>query len=293
MSETKKMDKMEIRDEPDFKRDSMGIERNLRMIAHLNQITLELLDHGHFIGSMQWNQFDVMSPFGRIYYMIADHGWLETADGRLDLKPGFMYLIPPYTKVNLRTARRIEKFYFHVSLRYANAEILEGINRCFELPLSDMVLDHILQAYQGGRLPDLLALKGIAYQTLASFISHSLPDLSPRMLLASEYRRLYAYIDQNLSARLSAKKVCKALDRSYETLRRRFRVDHGITLNQYIQGRLIQQASMKLLLTSLTISEIAASMGYDDEFYFSRLFKQKMQYSPREYRRVNAVLRRE
>ena len=53
-------------------------------------------------------------------------GW-ETDDGRIDLEPGYMYLIPPYTKVNLRTRKRIEKFYFHFSLRYANSEILEGI----------------------------------------------------------------------------------------------------------------------------------------------------------------------
>ena len=48
---------------------------------------------------------------------------------------------------------------------------------------------------------------------------------------------------------------------------------------------------MRLLLTNWTLQRIAASLGFADEFYFSRLFKQKMEYSPREYRRINAVLR--
>lgn len=286
------MDNMDIRHKPDFLRDSRGIERNQQLTMHLNRLALELLDHGHFIGNQQWNQFDVMSPFGRIYYMIADHGWLETDDGRMDLEPGYMYLIPPYTKVNLRTRERIEKFYFHFSLRYANSEILEGIDRCFRLPLAQDKLSAILSMYQSGQLPDLLALKGIAYETIASFIRDELPDLGPRMLLAGEYRHIYAYVEKNLSARLSARNVCEALDMPYETMRRKFRQAHGITLNQYIQGRLIQQASLKLLLTNRTISEIASAMGYDDEFYFSRVFKQKMEYSPREYRRVNTMLRR-
>ncbi len=281
-----------IRQEEKHRTDSHGIERNELLTTHLNQLSLEILDHGYFIGNLQWNQFRVMSPFGRIYFMIADHGWLETEHGRMDLLPGHMYLIPPYTQVNLRTDERIEKFYFHFSLRYAGMEILEGINRCFQLPLPELLLKQIISSYQAAQLPDLLLLKGIAYTTLADFIRNALPDLSNRLVLADAYQEIYAYVDQHLSAGLSASDVCDALGRSYETLRRRFREDNGITLKQYIQGRLIQQAALFLLLTNRTISEIAGELGFQDEFYFSRVFKQKMSYSPREYRRINAVLRK-
>lgn len=272
--------------------DSHGIERNELLTTHVNQLSLEILDHGYFIGNLQWNQFRVMSPFGRLYYMIADHGWLETEQGRMDLVPGSMYLIPPYTQVNLRTDKRIEKFYFHFSLRYAGMEILEGINTCFQLPLPAALLTQIISAYQSAKLPDLLQLKGIAYNTLSDFIRNALPDLSNRLVLADAYQEIYAYVDKHLSAALSSADVCAALGLSHETLRRRFRQDNGITLKQYIQGRLIQQAALQLLLTNRTVSEIAGVMGFQDEFYFSRVFKQKMAYSPREYRRINAVLRR-
>ena len=272
--------------------DSHGIERNELLTTHVNQLSLEILDHGYFIGNLQWNQFKVMSPFGRIYYMIADSGWLETEHGRIDLLPGNMYLIPPYTEVNLRTNKRIEKFYFHFSLRYAGMEILEGINRCFQLPLPEPLLKQIISAFESAQLPDLLQLKGIAYNTLADFIRNALPDLSNRLVLADTYQEIYTYVDQHLSAGLSASDVSTALGHSYETLRRRFRDDNGITLKQYIHGRLIQQAALQLLLTNRTVSEIASLMGFQDEFYFSRVFKQKMSYSPREYRRINAVLRR-
>lgn len=281
-----------IRQQQNFRTDSRGIERNQLLMTHLNRLGLELLDHGYFVGNQQWNQMGVLSPFGRIYYMIADGGWLETPQGRIDLQPGYMYLIPPYTRVDLRTSFRIEKFYFHFTLRYAGSEILEGLQQCFQLPLPQERLNRLLMLYQDGSLPDLLELKGIAYSTLAEFIRNSLPDLSLRLLLASEYQTLYAYVDQHLSAHLSAARVCEALDLPYESLRRRFRQDNSITLNQYIQGRIIQKAALQLLMTKQTISDVAAGLGFQDEFYFSRVFKQKMEYSPREYRRINAVLRR-
>ena len=139
---------------------------------------------------------------------------------------------------------------------------------------------------------DLLQLKALANATLSRFIRDGLPDLSRRLTLASTYQAVNAYIEHHLSAGLTGRAICEALGCSYETMRRNFRRDNGTTFNQYINGRLIQEASMQLLLTERTIQQIAASLGFADEFYFSRLFKQKMAYSPREYRRINAVLRR-
>lgn len=281
-----------IHDQANFRTDSRGITRNSLLTSHLNQISLELLDHGYFIGNQKWNQYNVISPFARIYYMIADSGWLDTDQGRIDLIPGTMYLIPPNTRVDLRTNQRIEKFYFHVTCRYARTDILDGINRCFVLPLQTGLLTHLLEAYHGGQLSDLIALKGLVYSTLASFIRDSLPDLSDRLALANQYQSLYAYIEQHLSAKLSAPEICTAMNLQYESFRRQFRSDNGLTLHQYIAGRLIQQASLDLLMTDRTVQEIAGRLGFSDEFYFSRFFKQKMEYSPREYRRINAVLRK-
>jgi AraC-like DNA-binding protein len=39
--------------------------------------------------------------------------------------------------------------------------------------------------------------------------------------------------------------------------------------------------------TGSSVKEIAATMGYDDPFYFSRVFKSVHQVAPAEYRRRN------
>ena len=201
-----------------------------------------------------------------------------------------MYQIAPYARVVLRTSRRIEKFYFHFTLEFAGADVLEGIDRCVSLPLEPSLLAELIRCYNGSSLPDLLELRSLAGQTLARFLSRSLPDLSHRLALASTYQEINSHVENNLRASLSGKDVCQALGLAYETVRRKFRRDNGITMNQYIKGRIIQEAARQLLLTQKTIQQIAAGLGFNDEFYFSRLFKQKMEYSPREYRRINTVL---
>ncbi len=153
-------------------------------------------------------------------------------------------------------------------------------------------LDRLIKMFQGGEITDLLMFKSLAYDSLARFIRSGLPELERRIELTDSYKDVFTYIEEHLSARLSGKDVCEALGHAYETMRRRFRDDNGITLNQYISGRLIQAAAMRLLLSDLTIQQIAAELGFTDEFYFSRVFKKKMEYSPREYRRINAAIKK-
>jgi AraC family transcriptional regulator of arabinose operon len=46
----------------------------------------------------------------------------------------------------------------------------------------------------------------------------------------------------------------------------------------------IQEACKLLVLSRLSISEIAYELGYEDPYYFSRIFKKVMGTSPLQYR---------
>jgi transcriptional regulator GlxA family with amidase domain len=46
----------------------------------------------------------------------------------------------------------------------------------------------------------------------------------------------------------------------------------------------MQRASLLLCETSLSVKEVAAKLGYDDPFYFSRVFKSVNRLAPSDYR---------
>jgi AraC-type DNA-binding domain-containing proteins len=56
------------------------------------------------------------------------------------------------------------------------------------------------------------------------------------------------------------------------------------TLSDLITERIIVEAKRELYLTDKTVKEIAYELGYDDEYYFSRVFKVKTEISPQFYR---------
>lgn len=58
----------------------------------------------------------------------------------------------------------------------------------------------------------------------------------------------------------------------------------GQNTQQFIHDKMIYRAKNKLATTSLSISEIAFELGFEQPQSFSRLFKSKTQQSPQEYR---------
>lgn len=58
------------------------------------------------------------------------------------------------------------------------------------------------------------------------------------------------------------------------------------TPTSLITNRIIIEAKRELYLTSKPVKQIAAFLGYQDEFYFSRFFKKKVGVSPDMYRKT-------
>lgn len=56
------------------------------------------------------------------------------------------------------------------------------------------------------------------------------------------------------------------------------------TLSSLISERIIIEAKRELYLTNKSVKEIAYELGYDDEHYFSRFFKNNAEVSPQLYR---------
>lgn len=270
-----------------FFRDDKNIVRSRFLTHGVNTVHIEILDHGYFFGDESWNQFGVISPFARLYFMAKDYGWIETEHGSIDLKPGQMYIIPPFVKVNLRTNHRLEKFYLHVNCHYGGLDLLEGMQHCEVLPLDNDALEHLLRYYEGQTLQDLLLLKSEIYRIIGQFVADFWPNLHERLRVAEKYKHVHTYIQQNLSFKLNYKDVALKCGQSPDVLRLNYVKETGVTLSRYIQGQILQEAALELLNSSASIKEIAAKLGFNDEFYFSRFFKKRMQYSPREYRRIN------
>lgn len=76
-----------------------------------------------------------------------------------------------------------------------------------------------------------------------------------------------------------------------QTLNRLVRTHLGKTMTKIIRERILIHAKWELLHTLRPIKEIAAEIGFDDELYFSRLFKKATGCSPTYFREFETAIR--
>ena len=85
-------------------------------------------------------------------------------------------------------------------------------------------------------------------------------------------------------AELNYEKIANSHGICLDTLRKRFKRETNVSLHQYFIQLKINAAKIMLSNLSYNISDIAGFLGFEDPYYFSRLFKNKTNFSPKKYR---------
>lgn len=91
-------------------------------------------------------------------------------------------------------------------------------------------------------------------------------------------------ISADLGSRHTIGALCERVGISRSRLAHLFRSETGESFPEYLERRRMERAEDQLRMTSLPVSEIARSVGFDDPLYFSRRFKRFTGMSPRRWR---------
>lgn len=92
------------------------------------------------------------------------------------------------------------------------------------------------------------------------------------------------YIYDHMKEKILVEDISQELSLSTNYLNRIFSKVMGVSVNRFINNIKMKQANQYLLNTSYPIQKIAQSLGYNDQYYFSRLFKKTYGTSPKKYR---------
>lgn len=97
---------------------------------------------------------------------------------------------------------------------------------------------------------------------------------------------LHHFMQQNLDRRLTLNELAAAAGATSPwQFIRRYRVASGQTPMQAFLHRKITRACYLLEVSDLPVAEVARQFGFDDPYYFSRIFKKITGISPAHYRR--------
>lgn len=122
-------------------------------------------------------------------------------------------------------------------------------------------------------------------ESLKILLSHIMFDGAIEIEYDSPARAAAAYISENLDKKITISELSRATYVSKNKLYRSFIDCYGCTVGEYITARRLYTAKEMLANSKRSATEIAASVGFENYSYFSKLFLRREGMTPSAYRK--------
>ncbi|MFI0430968.1 helix-turn-helix domain-containing protein [Mariniflexile sp. HMF6888] len=163
---------------------------------------------------------------------------------------------------------------YRLSQKNVIDHFIESLNFYFDNP--EMAKEEIL--YLKVKELILLLLHTDVAETILELYSY---------LFTPQKANISEVVESHLYSNLSLDQMAFLAGQSLSTFKRGFKKHFDDTPANYIRNKRMKKAANLLIHSSLTVSEISFQIGYEDSSYFSRLFHQKFNMLPSDYRKSN------
>jgi len=234
-----------------------------------------------------------------LIYCLRGKGWYSVNDKRFEVGAGEFILLPA-TKEPLAYGAD-ENDPWTIYWVHFSGKDMSIFNRSFEIGLFDgprkiffnekglQIWDTMYQNLEMGYSKENLANTNLClYHFIATFLYPDKHHNEKKQDARDMIKDTILYMRKELSAKLTIQDMARENNLSASHFSSLFRKGTGMSPMDYFIHLKLQRACLMLYNNDLKIKEIAGAIGYEDPYYFSRLFKKYMRVSPDKYR----VLRR-
>lgn len=92
------------------------------------------------------------------------------------------------------------------------------------------------------------------------------------------------WLEEHLGENIDFEKIAGEKGLGYSTFRRYFKQVSGLPPQEYLQNLRLSRAKKMLVFSDLSIKQIAFKVGFDDPYYFSRVFRAETGLAPSDFR---------
>ncbi|RKY13438.1 MAG: hypothetical protein DRP52_02775 [Planctomycetota bacterium] len=130
-------------------------------------------------------------------------------------------------------------------------------------------------------------------EDICVWISHALDEFIESVYTSQDARKMQQlkpaleFMQYNYEHPLTLPDIAKAVHLSVSRLAHLFREQMGVTIVDYLTNIRINHAKRMLLTTDNNCTRICYEVGYNNQSYFTRVFKQTTGLTPRQFRNQN------
>lgn len=230
-----------------------------------------------------------------LIYCIEGNGIIEVFNQRHKVSPNTFYIIPPKAPHSYKAVANDPWSIYWLHFRGAHAAhiynrfCINGRPVVRDAPFDGKrvaLFDNIISILEEGYSADRLEYVNLTlWQIFTSFIFYDRLNVIGGSLNKDDIAgRAIRYMKNNLDRNLTIEEVANGVNCSGSHFFALFKKRTGCSPIQYFNQLKIQKGCQYLSFTDLSVKELSSKIGFNDPFYFSRLFRKTMGISPQEYR---------
>ncbi|MCU5065278.1 AraC family transcriptional regulator [Bacillus cereus] len=97
------------------------------------------------------------------------------------------------------------------------------------------------------------------------------------------------YISKNIYQEISLKQLACITNKNSMYLSTLFKNEVGMTLSEYIHREKVEEAKKLLTLTNYSLLEISTFLNFNNQSYFTKIFKKYTEVTPKQYRNQHTI----
>lgn len=261
----------------------------------------------------QWKHQRLSYPYWRLYWNKVPGAYVFY-EKRVPLDPDRLLLIPPYTPFytdlyknrnnndelyvleggwihneelerNSLESGYIPHFFIHFNLGYRLDHVRPGI---YSQPVSPpqkegiaTLTRNLMQGSSSFSIKHSLTL----YRLIISAIEAISVDAWELFTVGAKIQVVLNHINRNLRESLTNDELARMVHMAANSFARLFKQQTGQTPQEFIRRKRVEHASKLLYHTDQSIKQISEECGFNDRYYFTRVFSRIMGGPPAEYRK--------
>ena len=234
----------------------------------------------------RWEFESPGSPYTRVYLVESGEAQIWCNGEEIKLTPNNVYILPAGTHFSCKCENFMNKIFFHINvLRYNNYDILDGHESCIILKNRQAEIERAKELLSKDDVNSVLTMKSLVLNLLIDAIEQENIQLGKIEEYSDSIKGALSIIEKNLSASLRIPDIAEKLYISESRLQKDFKKQIGVAIGKYINDRLMSRALELIHENKLPVKEISETLGFCDQFYFSRRFTQYFKISPSNYKK--------
>jgi AraC-like DNA-binding protein len=242
----------------------------------------------------------------KIYYITKGGATLVSSKESVDIQDGYIHIIDGNRLTEMRCAGSMDVFWLHFEPESLFIEqVLSALPPVISIPASDIRYKRtdwyeIIKIFDISSLPadrtdhslfSFCSLQSLAMAVLSvAFKNHSPADDTKKLNELYRFKDVVLFMDTHYHLNPPLEELASKMGMAPEYFHRQFKKLFTTTPHEYMFKRRISKARNLLKKTNLQIQEIAQECGYDNPFYFSRIFTKQLGISPTEYRKRDYLI---